>query len=228
MHTMKGLTRTYNFRSLSEAAHIAEQFYQEAIQSKNWNPEAMLEELDKVQQVIDSYKHVSEEKLGRALVTADNFVVDRAAVEKNFDLLSHFDLSELSAEGKERVLLAKPFFSDLICEPLEKVLNEQVKTTASLARQLDKCEPLFVFSDPGFSINKDAHELINDVFTHLIKHSIDHSLELPQERIEVGKPEQGTLAITLEEKETQLQIKFSDDGRGLNLLAIYQSAIEQG
>lgn len=131
-------------------------------------------------------------------------------------------------DGKIRVAPIKDLFIRLIRNPLEQVLSNQVKSAASIARQLDKVEPIIIFNDPGFSIDKSAHDLMNNIFTHLIRNSIDHGIELPENRIKVGKPEQGTLSFALTKANSQLVIRFGDDGQGLNLPAIYDSAVKGG
>ena len=63
---------------------------------------------------------------------------------------------------------------------------------------------------------------------HMIRNSMDHGVEMPEERKAAGKPEKAT--VTLEAKNTggDVVIVIKDDGRGLNKEAIVKKAIEKG
>lgn len=63
---------------------------------------------------------------------------------------------------------------------------------------------------------------------HLLRNSVVHGIEAPDRRKAAGKPEQGTIRITLRREGTQLAIEVADDGQGLNYEAIRKTAIERG
>jgi len=69
---------------------------------------------------------------------------------------------------------------------------------------------------------------MNNVFSHLLRNSVDHGIELPQERIEAGKSESGTIEIETHQKEGHLEIVLRDDGKGINLTRLQQKGIEDG
>lgn len=77
-------------------------------------------------------------------------------------------------------------------------------------------------------VDKNIIDSLSDPLMHLIRNSIDHGIESPQDRIKKRKPEQGR--ITLEAKNTgeDVMIIVSDDGKGLDYKEIIKKAKEKG
>jgi chemosensory pili system protein ChpA (sensor histidine kinase/response regulator) len=65
-------------------------------------------------------------------------------------------------------------------------------------------------------------------FEHMIRNSIDHGIEPEAERRRKGKPPVGRISITSAQEGSEIIIRFSDDGAGLNIDAIRRKAIERG
>jgi len=77
-------------------------------------------------------------------------------------------------------------------------------------------------------MDKTVMEKINDPLVHLVRNSIDHGLELPEERIAAGKPEEGVVSLTAYHQGGSIVVEISDDGRGLNRDKIAGKAVERG
>ena len=77
-------------------------------------------------------------------------------------------------------------------------------------------------------LDKTVIESIGDPLTHLVRNSADHGLELPDERLAAGKPEQGTIHLSAFHEGGSICITVVDDGRGLNRDRILAKAIKQG
>jgi two-component system chemotaxis sensor kinase CheA len=77
-------------------------------------------------------------------------------------------------------------------------------------------------------VDKTVIEKIGDPLVHLVRNSIDHGLEGPEERRAAGKPETGTVQLNAFHKGGNIIIEIRDDGRGLNRDRIEQKAIERG
>ncbi len=77
-------------------------------------------------------------------------------------------------------------------------------------------------------IDRNILKIMSDSLVHLVRNSVSHGIELPEERVAKGKPEEGTITLSaFNEKDTVL-IKVSDDGNGINHDAILAKAIEKG
>ena len=77
-------------------------------------------------------------------------------------------------------------------------------------------------------LDKTVIDKLADPMVHLIRNSIDHGIEMPQRRLEAGKPETGTVHLSAVHSESNVIIKIRDDGAGLNAEAIRSKAIERG
>ncbi|MBD3886776.1 response regulator [Phormidium tenue FACHB-886] len=65
---------------------------------------------------------------------------------------------------------------------------------------------------------------LEPVLLHLVRNAYDHGLETPTERVAQGKPEQGTIVLSLRRRGNQFSLEFKDDGRGLNAEAVRSRA----
>jgi two-component system, chemotaxis family, sensor kinase CheA len=70
---------------------------------------------------------------------------------------------------------------------------------------------------------------LRDPLVHLIRNALDHGMEKPGDRIAAGKPERGTLAVTVAQApDRRIEITISDDGRGIDPDRVAAAAIESG
>ena len=76
-------------------------------------------------------------------------------------------------------------------------------------------------------LDKTIIEAIKDPLTHLVRNSVDHGIELPEERMKAGKDPAGKLTLRAFHEGGQVNIEISDDGAGLNLERIQQKALER-
>ncbi len=63
---------------------------------------------------------------------------------------------------------------------------------------------------------------------HMLRNALSHGIEMPDQRLARGKPESGTIRITLERESSDVVLRIADDGAGINLAAIRKKAIERG
>jgi hypothetical protein len=97
----------------------------------------------------------------------------------------------------------------------------------SLAKELGKLPPIINIQDNGYVIHTQVSSTIKNVFMHLLRNSMDHGLESPEERLEQKKPAAGTIQLQMDVSDGMLQLKLSDDGRGLAMGRIRKIAMEK-
>jgi len=76
-------------------------------------------------------------------------------------------------------------------------------------------------------IDRTIMEEMSDPLIHLIRNAIDHGIETPEIRRKLGKPEKGTLRVTALHHESNVIITVEDDGAGIDIQKIKQSAIKK-
>ncbi len=77
-------------------------------------------------------------------------------------------------------------------------------------------------------VDKTVIEKIGDPLVHLVRNSLDHGIEMPEERIAAGKPELGTVELNASHRGGNIIIEIKDDGKGLNRDVLLGKAIEKG
>jgi two-component system chemotaxis sensor kinase CheA len=77
-------------------------------------------------------------------------------------------------------------------------------------------------------IDRNVLQVISDSLIHLIRNSIGHGIEEPEERKRLGKSEEGTLTLSARTETDAVLIEISDDGRGLNYEKIKSKAVSKG
>jgi two-component system, chemotaxis family, sensor kinase CheA len=96
-----------------------------------------------------------------------------------------------------------------------------------LSARLDKRVELKIAGE-GTELDRGLIEKISDPLTHLVRNTIDHGLETPQERTAAGKPAVGTVSLRASQRGGNIVIEVADDGRGLDRERILERAAQRG
>jgi len=112
-------------------------------------------------------------------------------------------------------------------QPLQKVFVKFPRMVRDLAKTLGKEVDLEIIGEDT-EVDKSVIEHIGDPLVHIIRNSIDHGIESPEERVSKGKPQKGKIVIDAYQKGTQIVIDISDDGKGIDIEAIKSKAITRG
>jgi two-component system chemotaxis sensor kinase CheA len=77
-------------------------------------------------------------------------------------------------------------------------------------------------------LDKTVIERLGDPLVHLLRNSIDHGIEKPEERTAQGKPAQGNIMLSAEHSGGEVLIRITDDGRGMSSEMIREKGVERG
>ncbi|MBI3796568.1 MAG: hybrid sensor histidine kinase/response regulator, partial [Deltaproteobacteria bacterium] len=110
--------------------------------------------------------------------------------------------------------------------PFSAIFNFFPRMVRDLARQQSK-EAQFFVEGGETTADKRILEELKDPIMHMIRNAIDHGLETPDERQRQGKPREGSLWLKASQTGASVVIELRDDGRGLNLEAIKQKALQK-
>ncbi|MEH6713954.1 MAG: chemotaxis protein CheW [Paraglaciecola polaris] len=111
--------------------------------------------------------------------------------------------------------------------PMHFTFNRFPRVVRDLSTKLGKKVNL-VIEGANTEIDKSMIEKLVDPLTHLVRNSIDHGIEKTEERVAIGKSEEGTVILKAEQKGGSILISIIDDGAGLNRERILSKAIENG
>ena len=96
-------------------------------------------------------------------------------------------------------------------------------TASSLGKEVN-----FEIVGGDAELDKSMVEKIADPLMHLVRNSLDHGLEPPQERLAAGKPAAGKLVLSARHETGAILIRIEDDGRGINRDRVLQRAWNRG
>jgi len=77
-------------------------------------------------------------------------------------------------------------------------------------------------------LDKSMLEGLNDPLVHIVRNSLDHGIEMPEERVAAGKPAMARLVLAAQHEAGGVVIRVTDDGAGLNRERIFAKAVERG
>ncbi len=105
--------------------------------------------------------------------------------------------------------------------------NRFKRLVRDLSAELGKEIELVTFGGET-EIDKTVIEKLGDPLVHLIRNSIDHGIEKPEERIAAGKPAKGHISLQASHSGDSVLIEITDDGRGINRKAVLEKARAKG
>ena len=111
--------------------------------------------------------------------------------------------------------------------PIANVMSRFPRMVRDLAHRLGK-KVDFVTQGGSIELDKDLVEKIIDPLTHLVRNSCDHGIEMPQDRIAAGKPQNGTITLSATHQGAFILMEVRDDGKGLSREKIIHKARERG
>jgi two-component system chemotaxis sensor kinase CheA len=108
-----------------------------------------------------------------------------------------------------------------------KVFNRFPRLVRDLARDTQKNIMLEIFGEET-ELDKTLIEEINDPLVHLVRNSIDHGIESPEERKSLGKDPQGSITLSASQEGNNIVIAIKDDGKGIDPEKLKAKAIAKG
>ncbi|HLI86251.1 MAG TPA: chemotaxis protein CheA [Bryobacteraceae bacterium] len=111
--------------------------------------------------------------------------------------------------------------------PVGPLFRRMARLVRDLSRQIGKKVEMQTAGD-DIELDRTIVEELADPLMHMVRNSLDHGFEMPEERIALGKPAAGRLLLKAQHLAGQVVIELTDDGRGLNREKILAKAIEKG
>jgi two-component system chemotaxis sensor kinase CheA len=171
--------------------------------------------------------HVSSLKLDELMNLVSELVITAASLEAHGSKLKDTSLNN-SIENLGK--LTKKFRNnalDLRLIPVGTLLNKFKRQVRDLSKSLGKSVNLII-DGQNIEIDKTILKSIENPLMHIIRNSIDHGIESPEERVQKGKKAEGQLKVSVFYSGANVVIQIQDDGRGINLDKVRECAIKKG
>ncbi|MGD9810440.1 MAG: chemotaxis protein CheA [Sphingobium sp.] len=112
-------------------------------------------------------------------------------------------------------------------QPIGSVFSRVPRIVRELEGDTGK-RVVLTMSGEGTELDKTVVERLGEPLTHLIRNAVDHGIEKPEVRLAAGKPAEGKLHLSAEQRSGRIVISLSDDGAGINREVVLKKAIEKG
>lgn len=111
--------------------------------------------------------------------------------------------------------------------PIAQIVPKLHRVVRDISRKENK-DIHFVVKGEEIEIDKEIVDSLFDPLMHLLRNAVDHGIESQAERQSLHKPETGEIVFNIENKNSEIVIHISDDGRGLNMDKIKEKAASKG
>ncbi len=111
--------------------------------------------------------------------------------------------------------------------PISGLFQRMNRIVRDMCKKLNKQADL-VTEGGDTEIDKTINEAIGDPFMHMVRNSMDHAIEMPEERLAAGKPERGKVILSANNVGGEIVITISDDGSGLDTEKLLKKARDNG
>lgn len=206
VHTIKGGFSYFYIAEVTSNCHELETYLQEFYNEEHIKPqlkEVIVDKLFLIQTVIENYIdqydsiiQYKESQVKKSIRVSDLMNFSDVLKTKSTELKDVFQLKFFRSP-------IAPYFQmyPTMVEELSKRLNKNVK---------------FKMVGSDIEIPDGPWEEIFQQTVHFIRNSMDHGLEVPSDRVQSGKPEQGTITFSFKTiNDEALQVVLEDDGRGV-------------
>ena len=172
-------------------------------------------DVKKVDQLINL---VGELVITQAMLAQNSQGLDPAAYQQLLAGLA--DLDRNTRDLQESVMSIRMI-------PMSIVFSRFPRMLRDVANKLGKKVDLVTLGE-ATELDKGLVEKITDPLTHLVRNSVDHGIEAPEDRIAAGKPEHGTITLSASHQGGSIVIEVRDDGKGMSREKILRKARERG
>lgn len=111
--------------------------------------------------------------------------------------------------------------------PMQSELMRFQRLVRDLSKELGK-EIEFVIEGGDIELDKNIIEHLTDPLLHILRNSVDHGIEMPDDRVAAGKSPKGNIYFKAYHAGASVLIEVTDDGRGINVEDIREKAIAKG
>lgn len=170
---------------------------------------------------------VASDKLDSLIDLVGELVTVQARLTRSAERIDDSELTFIS----ERVDLLTSELRDNAFSvrmiPIGTTFSSLKRTVRDLAAEMGR-EVELSTGGAETELDKTVIEKLRDPLVHLIRNSLDHGLETPEEREKAGKPRTGHIRLSASQAGADVLIQISDDGRGMNEKAIREKAVAMG
>ncbi|WP_111290950.1 chemotaxis protein CheA [Bacillus safensis] len=170
---------------------------------------------------------VNIDRLDSLMNLFEELVIDRGRLEQIAKELENNELTD-TVERMTRISGdLQSIILNMRMVPVETVFNRFPRMIRQLTKELNKKIELII-EGAETELDRTVIDEIGDPLLHLLRNSLDHGIESPEERVKKGKPEKGTVLLKSYHSGNHVFIEVEDDGGGINRKKVLEKALERG
>lgn len=172
---------------------------------------------------------VRTERLDRLIEMVGELVIAESMISQDPILKQggHIELNRKVAHAEKIVRELQDLSMALRMVPLKAPFQKVARLVRDLGSRSGK-RIEFVAEGEETEIDRNMVDFLGDPLVHMVRNSVDHGIEPPEERRAAGKPEAGTVRLSAYHASGNVVVALRDDGRGLNRDKIVRKAMQQG
>ncbi len=170
---------------------------------------------------------ISSAKLDQLVDLVGELVTFNARLDQEAIKTENTTFKNLSEQCDRIAAMMRDISMGLRMIPVSTLFNKYKRTVHDLSVQLGKSIELEIIGGET-ELDKTVIEKLNDPMLHLVRNSVDHGIELPEERTAAGKAGTGVVTLSAKHAGAFILITISDDGKGMDKESIRKKGIEKG
>jgi len=180
-------------------------------------------------QVVDASVRVSTGRLDRLVDMVGELVIAHSMVAQDSAVIAkdNHELSKKVAQTTKIVRELQTLGMSMRMIPLKGTFKKMARLVRDVSRKVGKNVQLIAEGEET-EIDRNMVDVINDPLMHMVRNSVDHGIESPEERERAGKPREGIVRLSSYHSAGSVVVEIADDGRGLDRDAILAKAREKG
>lgn len=213
LHTIKGGAALFSIKDVAEACHEAEGLLAELKDS--WTHPGFISLRGKcfeVDQNFEKFLSQTREILGSSCVPEERQI--EVAISK----LNQIARKVGSLPGGGAV--AQELLLELAMEPIHSFVEPYGEVMLRVAEKVDKMVAPLKITDGNIMVIPEIYSGLFSTLVHAFRNAVDHGIELPDHRVDIGKPAEGQVEVLFnvrsEQNQQVLRLEIKDDGAGID------------
>lgn len=157
----------------------------------------------------------------------EELVIEKGRLEGLAKQFKDAELTDITEDIARTTQALQDVILNLRMVPIEQVFNRFPTMVRNVSKELNKRIRLNM-EGKETELDRTVIDEIGDPLVHLLRNSMDHGIETPEKRKQLGKPEEGTIDLKAYHSGNHVYIEIKDDGAGINREKVLNKAIKNG
>ncbi len=170
---------------------------------------------------------VSIDRLDLILNLMGELIINKARLEQISKKNAISGLNEALSRNERLINDMQYVVMQIRMVPVEQIFSRFPRVVRDLAKGQGK-EVEFILEGKEIELDRTVLDEIAEPMIHLLRNSVDHGIESPEERIKIGKPSKAKLEVTASRERDRVVISVAEDGKGIDAEKVKETALSRG